>query len=114
MSQPNYGEVFTRRWIVEAMLDLVGYTIDRDLIPDLHPAFDNAFLGTPIADYENTPRHASFYERGLWHHRALLGAKHDTCLGEHTRPHRRAGEPTGHRCGGRIGGDTGTDRGRGA
>ncbi len=31
MSQPNYGEVFTRRWIVEAMLDLVGYTIDRDL-----------------------------------------------------------------------------------
>lgn len=26
-----YGEVFTRRWVVEAILDLVGYTADRDL-----------------------------------------------------------------------------------
>lgn len=31
MSDPNYGEVFTRRWVVDAMLDLVGYTADRDL-----------------------------------------------------------------------------------
>ena len=31
MSKPNYGEVFTRRWVVNAMLDLVGYTTDRDL-----------------------------------------------------------------------------------
>jgi adenine-specific DNA-methyltransferase len=27
----NHGEVFTRRWVVEAILDLVGYTTDRDL-----------------------------------------------------------------------------------
>lgn len=27
----EYGEVFTRRWVVEAILDLVGYTADRDL-----------------------------------------------------------------------------------
>lgn len=31
MGDPNYGEVFTRRWVVDAMLDLVGYTADRDL-----------------------------------------------------------------------------------
>lgn len=27
----NHGDVFTRRWVVEAILDLVGYTTDRDL-----------------------------------------------------------------------------------
>lgn len=27
----DYGEVFTRRWVVEMILDLVGYTTDRDL-----------------------------------------------------------------------------------
>lgn len=27
----DYGEVFTRRWVVELILDLVGYTVDRDL-----------------------------------------------------------------------------------
>ncbi len=27
----KYGEVFTRRWVVEAILDLVGYTTDKDL-----------------------------------------------------------------------------------
>lgn len=27
----EYGEVFTRRWIVELILDLVGYTADEDL-----------------------------------------------------------------------------------
>ncbi|SNU01062.1 TaqI-like C-terminal specificity domain-containing protein [Ruaniaceae bacterium KH17] len=27
----EYGEVFTRRWVVETILDLVGYTADRDL-----------------------------------------------------------------------------------
>lgn len=27
----NYGEVFTRRWVVDFILDLVGYTPDRDL-----------------------------------------------------------------------------------
>lgn len=27
----EYGEVFTRRWVVELILDLAGYTADRDL-----------------------------------------------------------------------------------
>lgn len=27
----NHGEVFTRRWVVEVLLDLSGYTSDRDL-----------------------------------------------------------------------------------
>jgi adenine-specific DNA-methyltransferase len=27
----DYGEVFTRRWVVELILDLAGYTADRDL-----------------------------------------------------------------------------------
>ena len=28
---PNYGEVFTRRWVVDAMLDLAGYRATEDL-----------------------------------------------------------------------------------
>ncbi|GAA3048810.1 Eco57I restriction-modification methylase domain-containing protein [Actinokineospora globicatena] len=27
----NYGVVFTRRWVVEVLLDLTGYTVERDL-----------------------------------------------------------------------------------
>ncbi|MFT4088670.1 MAG: N-6 DNA methylase [Gordonia sp. (in: high G+C Gram-positive bacteria)] len=27
----QYGEVFTRRWVVESILDLIGFTADRDL-----------------------------------------------------------------------------------
>src|SRR5690242_12866693 len=27
----DYGEVFTRRWVVDLILDLVGYTADLDL-----------------------------------------------------------------------------------
>lgn len=30
-SEQAFGEVFTRRWVVDALLDLVGYTSDRDL-----------------------------------------------------------------------------------
>lgn len=29
--QAEYGAVFPRRWIVETILELVGYTVDRDL-----------------------------------------------------------------------------------
>ncbi|GGN04095.1 hypothetical protein GCM10011609_49130 [Lentzea pudingi] len=28
----EHGEVFTRRWVAEVMLDLVGYTADRELV----------------------------------------------------------------------------------
>lgn len=48
----DYGEVFTRRWVVELILDLVGYTADRDLASQvvIEPACGTgAFLG-PIAD----------------------------------------------------------------
>lgn len=48
----NYGEVFTRRWVVDLILDLVGYTPDRDLASMVlvEPSCGSgAFLG-PIVD----------------------------------------------------------------
>jgi adenine-specific DNA-methyltransferase len=48
----EHGEVFTRRWVVETILDLVGYTVERDLAGMLvvEPACGSgAFLG-PIAE----------------------------------------------------------------
>jgi hypothetical protein len=47
----TYGEVFTREWVVELILDLVGYTPERDLaaLTIVEPACGSgAFLG-PIA-----------------------------------------------------------------
>lgn len=47
-----YGEVFTRRWVVETLLDLVGYTPDRDLgaLHLVEPSCGSgAFLG-PIVE----------------------------------------------------------------
>jgi adenine-specific DNA-methyltransferase len=44
----EHGEVFTRRWVVETILDLVGYTVDRDLanLRIMEPACGTgAFLG---------------------------------------------------------------------
>ena len=49
---PEYGEVFTRPWVVETLLDLVGYTSDRDLgtMTLVEPSVGSgAFLG-PIVD----------------------------------------------------------------
>lgn len=47
----NYGEVFTRRWVVEVLLDLTGYTADRDL-GSLHlvepSCGSGAFLGPVV------------------------------------------------------------------
>jgi adenine-specific DNA-methyltransferase len=51
-SDQEYGAVFTKRWVVELILDLVGYTADRDLaaMRVVEPACgDGAFLG-PVAD----------------------------------------------------------------
>ncbi|MEU9874334.1 Eco57I restriction-modification methylase domain-containing protein [Actinomadura sp. NPDC048021] len=48
----EHGEVFTRRWIVDLILDLVGYTADRDLatLRICEPACgQGAFLG-PIVE----------------------------------------------------------------
>lgn len=48
---PNYGEVFTRRWVVDVLLDLTGYTADRDLAA-LHlvepSCGSGAFLGPAV------------------------------------------------------------------
>lgn len=48
----QHGEVFTRRWVVELMLDEAGYTIDRDLTGErvVEPSVGSgAFVG-PILD----------------------------------------------------------------
>ena len=57
----DYGEVFTKRWVVELILDLVGYTVDRDLasLVLVEPSCGSgAFLG-PIVErlLESVRRH---------------------------------------------------------
>lgn len=50
-SHENYGEVFTRRWVVEVILDLTGYASDRDLAPMclVEPSCGSgAFLGPAV------------------------------------------------------------------
>ncbi len=52
VSAPNYGEVFTRRWVAEVILDLVGYTATKDLasLRLIEPSCGSgAFLG-PIVE----------------------------------------------------------------
>lgn len=47
----NHGTVFTRRWVVEVLLDLTGYTVDRDLtqLHLLEPSCGSgAFLGPVV------------------------------------------------------------------
>lgn len=48
----DYGEVFTRRWIVELILDLVGYTPQRDLGAQLlvEPSCGSGAFLVPIVD----------------------------------------------------------------
>ncbi|UJH71733.1 Eco57I restriction-modification methylase domain-containing protein [Ornithinimicrobium sp. INDO-MA30-4] len=46
-----HGEIFTKRWVVEAILDLVGYTVDTDLsgMVLVEPSVgDGAFLGPTV------------------------------------------------------------------
>lgn len=72
----RHGEVFTRRWVVETVLDLVGYTADRDLADMLivEPACGGgAFLG-PIIERLS----ASCRARG----RSLLAAVHAVEAGD--------------------------------
>ena len=50
-SRPGLGEVFTRRWVVELILDLAGYTTERDLAAfvAVEPSCgEGAFLGPMI------------------------------------------------------------------
>ncbi len=48
----DYGEVFTRPWVVELILDLVGYTADRDLgsFVLVEPSCGTGAFLAPIAD----------------------------------------------------------------
>jgi len=48
----DYGEVFTRRWIVELILDLVGYTADEDLGARVlvEPACGTGAFLVPVVD----------------------------------------------------------------
>lgn len=52
VSEQRYGAIFTRRWVVDLILDLAGYTSDRDLLKlrAIEPACGaGAFVG-PIVD----------------------------------------------------------------
>ncbi|MEX2552861.1 MAG: N-6 DNA methylase, partial [Actinomycetota bacterium] len=57
----DYGEVFTRRWVVELILDLVGYTADRDLAGEVivEPSCGTGAFLLPIVDrlVESSFRH---------------------------------------------------------
>lgn len=66
----QHGEVFTRRWVVETILDLVGYTVDRELadMVIVEPACGaGAFLG-PMVERLSASCRA--------HGRSLLDAVH--------------------------------------
>jgi hypothetical protein len=51
-SDANYGEVFTRRWVVEMILDLCGYTTDQDLagMVLVDPACGDGAFVLPVLD----------------------------------------------------------------
>ncbi len=48
----NHGEIFTKRWVVELILDLVGYTADRDLcsLVALEPACGRGAFLIPMVE----------------------------------------------------------------
>ena len=48
----NFGEVFTKRWVVELILDLVGYTADKPLTPLtlVEPAIGSGAFLRPIVE----------------------------------------------------------------
>lgn len=48
----SFGEVFTQRWVVEAILDLVGYTPDKDLATKLivEPSIGSGAFIAPIVE----------------------------------------------------------------
>lgn len=50
--QAEPGEVFTRRWVVETILDLVGYTSDRNLaeLRLVEPSIGSGAFFVPIVE----------------------------------------------------------------
>ena len=51
-AEREYGEVFTRRWVVESILDLIGYTEDADLATKrlLEPSSGSGAFIVPIIE----------------------------------------------------------------
>lgn len=51
-TQIEYGEVFTRRWVVDAILDLVGYTPEKDLaaLRLIEPSVGSGAFMVPIVE----------------------------------------------------------------
>lgn len=72
----RHGEVFTRRWVVETILDMVGYTADRDLADLLivEPACGAGAFLRPIIERLSASCHT--------HGRALLDAAHAVNAGD--------------------------------
>lgn len=62
---PYYGEVFTKRWVVDFILDLCGYTPDRDLasLRAIEPACGSGAFLVPMI--ERLVESAHLYERDL-------------------------------------------------
>ena len=70
----EYGAVFTRRWIVELILDLVGYTCERDLadLRAIEPASGSgAFLGPMV---ERLVRSCRLHDRDINDARSAIQA----------------------------------------
>lgn len=61
----EHGEVFTRRWVVELILDLVGYTTDKDLVTlrAIEPACGSGAFLVPMI--ERIVESARLYGRDL-------------------------------------------------
>jgi adenine-specific DNA-methyltransferase len=69
----EHGEVFTRRWVVELILDLAGYTADRDLagLRAIEPACGSGAFLVPMV--ERLATSARLHDRDLAEaHSALL------------------------------------------
>jgi adenine-specific DNA-methyltransferase len=64
-SESAHGEVFTRKWVVELILDLVGYTQDRDLarFQALEPSCGTGAFVVPMV--ERLIRSTREHDRGL-------------------------------------------------
>ncbi len=73
-STSEHGEVFTRRWVVELILDLVGYTADRDLagMRGVEPACGSGAFLVPMV--ERLVGSARLHGRDLLDARAAIDA----------------------------------------
>ncbi len=86
----EHGEVFTRRWVVELILDLSGYTTDRDLaaMVAVEPACGaGAFIGPMVARLS-----ASCRERGRALADVTEAIRAFDLLGHHVEASRRVAE----------------------